>query len=167
MKNPIVKPFSRLLALLIAMWCVSLAIAMFTARKAVRSTTACQTNIEMAQSLNPEIQLLRTYDHYIAEVVEKTSSADAVPSFRMLIAQKHPPSMPDSLEEVPSQLTSSGLRMTTAVAKWNAIQEERLLTIIEMVDSAPTPYRLASITLSPSGQGDSLKAEAPFHAFTK
>lgn len=167
MKNPMSRPFSRLLALLIALWCASLAIAMFTARKAVRSTTACQKNIGMAQSLSPEIRLLRAYDHYIAAIAEKTSTASAVPSLQQLITQKHPPSMPDSLEEDSSQLKSSGLRMTTAVAKWNAIQEERLLTIIEMVDSAPTPYRLASITLSPSGQGDSLKAEATFHAFTK
>lgn len=167
MKNSIVKSYSHLLLLLIALWCVTLVIAMLAARKAARATTACQTNMEMAQSLNPEIQLLRSYDQYVSDIVEKTSDGEAAPSFRLLIAKKHAPSMPDSLEEASSRLRFSGLRMTTVIAKWNAIQEERLLTIIEMADSAPTPYRLASITLSPSTHGTTLKAEATFHAFTK
>ncbi len=167
MKNLLEKPYSRLLILLVALWCVALPIAMLTARKAARATTACKTNIEMAQSLNPETQLLRGYDQFITDVVEKTSTGEAVSSFRLLIAKKHAPSMPDSLEEESSQLKSSGLHMITVSAKWNAIQEERLLTIIEMADSAPTPYRLASITLSPSNQGNTIKAEATFHAFTK
>ena len=167
MKNTISSPSNRLLIFFSALWCLSLGIAVFAARKATASVKACQTNIEMAQSLNPEMQLLHAYDQFIADVVAQTSDLKAAPSFRMLIAQKHPPSMPDSLEEEFSLLKASGLRMTTATAKWNAIQEERLLTIIEMEDAATTPYRLASITLSPSGHGDSLKAEATFHAFTK
>ncbi len=167
MKNLLKKPYSRLLILLVALWCIALTIAMFTARKAAHAMTTCRTNIEMAQSLNPEIQLLRTYDEFVSDLTEKTSAIESAPSFRQLIAKKHAPSMPDSLEEKSSLLKSSGLHLITVSAKWNAIQEERLLTIIEMADSAPTPYRLASITLSPSNHGNTIKAEATFTAFTK
>ncbi len=164
------KPKDRvqiLLLALIALWCTSLIIAAIAGRHATTTASACRTNLKMTQSLSPEIDVLASYDKALSTIADKTFSATATPSFRMVLAEKNAALMPDTLEENFSTLDSSRLRMITALAKWNSITEEDLSAIITLAESAPSAFRLGNITLSPSGRGDSLKVEASFISFSK
>ena len=166
--NNATRKLSRLSVLCIALfvaWCASLAISAYLARSASASAVVCQKSQELAGILAPDLAAVRAYHGAVNTLRNSTKPRTTTLPFREFVDKHFPQAHADSYEERTQILPTSGLNLTTVIAKWGQIETTVLSRVIAAAETNDTPFRLASLTITPSPRTGFVQAEASFTAF--
>ena len=167
MNNAIGK-MSRLSVLCLALfvtWCGSLALSVYLAHAASASAAVCQKNQELAGILAPDLAAVRSYHGAVNTLRDSAKPQTTTLPFRDFVDKHFPQSQADSYEERTQILPSSKLNLATVTAKWGQIETTVLSRLIAAAETNDTPFRLASLTITPSPRAGFVQAEASFTAY--
>ena len=168
--NVIPKPIFSLNTACVALfilWCVSLVVSAVAVRKTSEAKASRDTTLKLADSLARDLASMRTYNRSDLHIADSLSSNTGHKGFAQFLVSNFPRSQPTSCVEGVEILGTTGLKMMSASAKWSSVPFAELSQIIAEAESAKSPFRLCSITLTPSRKKDMVQAEASFITFVK
>ena len=150
-----------------AAWIAALAFSAVALNRTARNQAARERHVSLLEQLEPEMKTLNAYRETLATLKAQPISGASAPDFAAFAAAAFPASRPDALETRTDALPTSGLRMRTSTATWNAITAEALSALVTTAETATPPFTLSAITLAPAGAGErqTFKAEASFTSF--